>query len=460
LIEKKSEVIMKSQLDLLNDDIKKSLIKLSIPLTLTAFVQMTYNLVDTIWIGRLGTDAVAAVGVSSFIIWLANSIGFIPKIGMGVYSSQAIGKNDKKDTVKILTNGYLQSLVISLIFMSLVFAFRDSFIGYYKLDTRVNDLTKAYLTIVTCGFPFLFINPMFSQAFHSMGDSMTPFKINCVGLVFNIIMDPILIFGFGAIPAMGIKGAALATVSAHALVSLIFFFVMRRQDSVIGESLRKFSFSSKWQGRIFRLGLPASTLNTIHAVIAIVLNKFMAYYGAVPVAVYAIGSQLESITWMTTEGCQVAISSLVAQNYGAEEYERVLESTKEGLKLVTYIGIFATIFLFAFRNVLFIAFVPDDPETIALGAKYLAILSASELFMALEIGGTGVFNGLSDTRTPALISVIFNLARIPFSLFFMRYFEVLGVWMSMSLSSIIKGSLVLIFLKEKINKKIRPNLSK
>ncbi|MDD7305463.1 MAG: MATE family efflux transporter [Peptoniphilaceae bacterium] len=450
---------MKSQLDLLNDDIEKSLIKLSIPLTLTAFVQMTYNLVDTIWIGRLGTDAVAAVGVASFVIWLANSIGFIPKIGMGVYSSQAYGKNDKKKAVSILTNGYLQAFIISLIFMVTVIIFKDTFIGFYKLKKEVNQLTDSYLSIINIGFCFLFINPMFSQAYHSIGDSMTPFKINCIGLVFNIVMDPILIFGLGFFPAMGIKGAALATITAQAIVSLIFIFYMKAGDSLMGESLKKFEFSFKWQARIFKLGLPASILNTIHAFIAIILNRFMAYYGAVPVAVYTIGSQLESITWMTTEGCQVAISSLVAQNYGAEKYQRVLDSNKQGLKLVTYIGIFATIFLFALRNVLFIAFVPDDPETIALGAKYLAILSASELFMAIEIGATGVFNGLSDTRTPALISVIFNIARIPFSLFFMRYFDVLGVWIAMSLSSIIKGILCFALLEEKIKKEIKTKIA-
>src|SRR5699024_2514200 len=121
--------------------------------------------------------------------------------------------------------------------------------------------------------------------------------INCVGLVFNIIMDPILIFGLGPFPRLGIRGAALATISAQALVSLIFIFTMRAQTSVIGQSLREFSLSTKWQARIFKLGLPASILNTIHALIAIVLNKFMAYYGATPVAVYTIGSQLESITW-------------------------------------------------------------------------------------------------------------------------------------------------------------------
>lgn len=451
---------MKKNKDLLEGDIKKALIKLSIPLTLTAFVQMTYNLVDTIWIGRLGTDAVAAVGVSSFIVWLANSIGFIPKIGMGVYSSQAYGKNDKKETAEILTNGYIQALIIALVFMGGVLAFKDSFIAYYRLDKRINDLINNYLIIINLGFPFLFINPIFSQAFNSMGNSLTPFKINSIGLAFNIIMDPVLIFGWGVFPKLGIRGAALATIMAQALVSLIFLISMTREKSVIGQSVRVFDFSFKWQARIFKLGLPASILNSIHAIITIVLNRFMALYGAVPVAVYTIGSQIESITWMTTEGCQVAISSLVAQNYGAKSYERVKKSAKEGLKLVGAIGIFSTLVLFFMRNVLFKVFIPEDPEAIALGAKYLAILSASQLFMAIEIGSTGVFNGLSDTRTPALISVIFNMARIPFSLFFMKYFEVLGVWMAMSLSSIIKGILGFGLLKRKIARKIDPKIEK
>lgn len=445
---------MEKKIDLLNGDIKKSLIKLSIPLTLTAFVQMTYNLVDIIWIGRIGTDAVAAVGIASFIIWLANSIGFIPKIGMGVFSAQAYGKKDENKTALILHNGYLQTIFIGLFFMAIVFIFKNSFIAYYKLDARVNELTNSYLTILGFGFIFLFLNPVFSQTYHSLGDSLTPFKINTLGLIFNIIMDPILIFGFGKIPAMGIKGAAFATSSAQGLVTLIFIILMKKDKGIIGLSLKNLGFSSKWQKRIFILGLPASILNVIHALISIVLNRFMSAFGAVPVAVYTIGSQLESISWMTTEGCQVAISSLVAQNYGAKQYKRVLESKDEGLKLVAFIGIFASLFLFFFRNVLFKAFVPNDLETIALGAKYLLILSFSQIFMSIEIGATGVFNGLSDTRRPALISVIFNLSRIPLSILFIKDFGVLGVWIAMSLSSVIKGVLSFVLLKGQIKKKI------
>jgi putative MATE family efflux protein len=449
---------METKVDLLNGDIKKSLIKLSIPLTLTAFVQMAYHFVDMIWIGRIGTKAVAAVGVASFLIWLANSLSFIPKIGMGVLSSQAFGRGNKDQTAEILNNGYLQATLISIFYTFLVLAFKGNFIGFYKLGTDVEIMANDYLFIVGIGMIFVFLNPVFSQSFHSMGDSSTPFRINSLGLVFNIIMDPILIFGRGIFPKMGIKGAALATASAQGLVSLIFILKMRKEKNVIGKSLEKFEFSGKWQKRIFKLGLPASILNAFHAVITIILNKFMADFGPRPVAVYSIGSQLESISWMTTEGCQVAISSLVAQNYGAEKIDRVLESTKAGLKLVASIGLVAGLILFVFRNNLFKIFVPDDPETIALGAKYLAILSLSQFFMSLEIGATGVFNGLSDTRTPALVSMILNFARIPISMLLMKNFLVLGVWMSMTISSILKGIIDYYLLKKKLKKEIYPRI--
>src|SRR5690625_405643 len=154
------------------------------------------------------------------------------------------------------------------------------------------------------------------------------------------------------------------------------------------------------------------------------MKKERANFGPKPVAVYSIGSQLESISWKTTEGCQVVIQSLIAQYYGAGLLERVKKGAIESLKLVGFIGVFATIILFVFRNELFKFFVPDDIETIKLGAMYLAILSSSQLMQSLEIGSTGIFQGLSDTRTPAIISVLLNAGRIPLSLIFIPFMGV------------------------------------
>ena len=445
----------RKSIDLTKDNIRKSLIVLSIPLTLTAFVQIAYTLVDMVWIGRIGSNAVAAVGVSYFLAWIAEALSLISKIGGGVYASQAYGRKDEKLTSLILQNGYFQGFITSIIYIVLILTFKTYIIDFYKLGKEVSDFANQYLSITTLGYLFVFLNPIFSQAFYSIGESVTPFKINTIGLVLNIILDPLFIFGLGPIQAMGIRGAAIATVTGQATVFIIFLFVMKRKDGVIKNSLENFTLSTKWQKRIFKLGLPVSFISGIHALITIILNKLMAGFGPKPVAVYSIGSQLESISWKTTEGCQAVIQSLIAQNYGAGLVDRVKKGVKESLKLVGTIGLIATIILFGFRNSLFKVFVPGDIETINLGAKYLAILSASQLMMSLEIGSTGVFQGLSDTRTPSAISVIFNAARIPISFLLIPYFGVLGIWLSMTITSIIKGILSLFLLRKKMKKNLK-----
>lgn len=445
----------RKHIDLTKENIRKSLIILSIPLTLTAFVQIAYTLVDMIWIGRIGSNAVAAVGVSYFLAWIAEALSLIAKIGGGVYAAQAYGRKDKKLTSLILQNGYIQGSITAIIYIVLILTFKTYIIDFYKLGKEVSDFANAYLSITALGYIFVFLNPIFSQSFYSIGESVTPFKINTIGLVLNIILDPLFIFGFGPIPPMGIRGAAFATVTGQATVFLIFLFVMKRKEGVIKDSLENFTLSTKWQKRIFELGLPVSFISGIHALITMVLNKLMAGFGPKPVAVYSIGSQLESISWKTTEGCQAVIQSLIAQNYGAGLVDRVKKGVRESLKLVGFIGIIATIILFGFRNHLFKVFVPGDLETINLGAKYLAILSASQLMMSLEIGSTGIFQGLSDTRTPSAISVIFNAARIPISFLLIPYFGVLGIWLSMTITSIIKGLLSLYLLKKKMKKNLK-----
>ncbi|MDO4595330.1 MAG: MATE family efflux transporter [Tissierellia bacterium] len=441
---------MNRNVDLLNDDIRKSLIKLTIPLALTAFIQMAYNLVDAAWIGRIGTDAVAAAGTVGFLMWISQSVVLIPKIGMGIYTSQAYGRENKKDTMQIIKSGVLIAIFLAIIYTIIVLAFKNTYISFYKLGDVVSQYANDYLVIISIGFIFTFLNPVFSQIYNSLGNSMTPFRINAFGLIINLILDPFLIFGIGIFPELGIKGAAIATVFANIFVSLLFTIDIFLHDKLIKEAILREHSNKKWIYRIIKLGTPSAILNGFHAIITIILNKFMAGFGPAPVAVYSIGSQIESISWMTTEGVQVAISSLVGQNYGAGRIERVKKSIKEGLTVVSLIGIFAFFFLFVFRNELFKLFVPNDQSTIALGGKYLLILSLSQFFMAIEIGITGIFNGLSDTRTPSTIGNVWNLMRVPMSLIFMRFFGVLGVWISITISSIFKGLLNIVFLKIKI----------
>ena len=408
-----------------------------------------------IWIARLGTDAVAGVGIAGFIFWIANSLVLIPKVGMGVFASQAYGSDRKDETIRIINNGIIQSLVIGLVFTCFSLLVRNVFIEFYDLGEMAEASAKIYMLIISLGMLLFFINPIFTQSFTSLGDSFTPFIINGIGLVTNIILDPILIFGFGPIKALGVAGAALATVLSQFVVFISFLMVILSKDGIIRSALNHVDYRENWQVEIFKLGIPAALLSGFHASISMVLNRFMSSFGPTPVAVASIGAQLESISWNTTEGIQVGIQALVAQNYGADNKKRVIGSIKEAFKLVAGIGIVATVVLFLFRRGLFMLFTPADEEAILLGSRYLLILSMSQAFMSIEIGLAGAFNGLSDTKTPAAIGVIFNIFRIPIAIVLMPFMGVYGVWTAMSFSSILKGLVAMILMRRKINKYLK-----
>lgn len=443
---------MNQKLDLTKGAIWPTLIKLSIPLALTAFIQIAYGFVDMLWIARLGTDAVAGVGIAGFVFWIANALGLIPKVGTGVYASQSFGQGNEKETVRVINNGMIQALIIGFSFTIFVLLIRNIFIEAYKLGDAAELAAKEYLFIVGCGMIFFFVNPMFSQSFTSLGDSLTPFKINAVGLVANMILDPLLIFGFGIFPALGIRGAAIATIFSQMLVTSSFLLVSLVKEGLIKKAITTIDYRENWQIEIFKLGLPAGILSGFHATISMILNRFMANFGPVPVAVASIGAQLESISWNTTEGIQVGIQALVGQNYGAKKIKRVIEIIKVSLKLVGGIGLLASFVLFFFRHGLFTIFTPGDLKAISLGSDYLLILSLSQLMMAIEIGLAGAFNGLSDTKTPSIIGITMNTSRIPISLLLMPLIGVHGVWVSMSLTSNFKGLLSLALLRKKVKK--------
>lgn len=446
---------MNQNTNLTKGDITKSLFKLSIPLALTAFIQITYNFVDIFFLGRLGKDAIAGVGIAGFLFWIANAITLIPKIGTGVYASHAFGRSDDRETIKVLNNGYILTITISIFYSLLLFLFSNYYVNFYGLTESASAYARDYLHIISFGMIFFFINPVLSQSFQSLGNSLTPFKINTIGLITNIIIDPILIFGYGPIPRLEAKGAALATVMAQIVVTLIFVFNIFRKNKILKSAISSFHYKRAWVISIFKMGFPAALMSSFMATISIILNKFMADFGEAAVAAYTVGSQLEAITWNTTEGLQVGIAAMVGQNYGAGLIVRVKESIKKSFMILLTIGTISMVVLFAFRYQLFKLFVPNDKETIELGAIYLAILSFSQIFMATEIGLTGAFNGLGDTKTPAIIGMVSDFSRIPISKILMPIFGVSGVWLAMSLTSVAKGLLVVFMLVKKMKKSIK-----
>lgn len=433
-------------INLTEGKISSTLIKLALPIMGTSFVQMAYNLTDMVWLGRLSTKAVAGAGSAGFYMWIGMSLVLISQIGISVGVAQAYGRRDMDDAREYISNGMKLDILIGITYSLFLLVFSRQAIGFFDLgDSETIKMAINYLVIVASGFIFHFINPIYSAIYNATGNSITPFIINSIGLVTNIILDPILIFGIGPLPALGIKGAAFATVLAQIVVTIIYVSISRK-NKVLFSRLHLFKLPNKdYLKKIVKLGFPAFLQSGTHASISMVLTKILAQWGPIPVAVSSIGSQIESISWMTAEGFSTAIASFVGQNYGAKNYNRVKDGYYKGLKIVGTIGVFASVLLIFAGEPIFKIFTPDDEIAIAQGVKYLRILGFSQFFITIEIASAGAFNGLGRTQIPAVTGIVLNGLRIPGAILLSAtVLGMTGVWWSMSISTIFKGIILTI----------------
>lgn len=434
---------MKKTVDLVKGDIFKTLLTLSIPILGTSFIQMAYSLVDMMWIGKVGSAAVAAVGTASFFTWFGNSLVMITKTGAQVGVSQAIGKKDnvKKD-IYIHTSIFI-CIMLAIVYTLILLIFKEQLIGFFNLgDSEIIKMSLDYLVIVSLGMICAFLNPQFTGIITASGNSNLPFIINTVGLIINIVLDPVLIFGIGPFKAMGVKGAALATVLSQVVVTLIFIYSFIKMGYKVNKNSGKY-LKLDSANEIIKWGSPSAIQNCLFSFFAMLIGRIIASWGATPIAVQKVGSQIESISWMTADGFAAALTAFVGQNYGAGEYARVKEGYKKTLLLSSALGVFATLLLIFGGEWLFSLFI-NEPEVIKQGADYLRILGYSQIFMCLEITTTGAFFGVGKTMIPSIISTIFTGLRVPGAILLASTLAlgVDGVWWSISISSIIKGILL------------------
>ena len=451
---------MSRNINLTEGNIRLNITKLALPILGTSFIQMAYNLIDIMWLGRLSTNAVAAVGAAGFLLWLGQAFVMISQIGVGVNVAHCYGRGEYEEAKEFVSNGLQLDIIIAILYSIFLFVFRHQIIGFFNLDDpEVVAMAVSYLRIISIGIIFHFLNPVFSVSLNSSGNSLTPFKANTLGLVINIIADPILIFGLGPFPALGVEGAALATIFAQFCVTLIFIIIGKRYKTIFSNiNIFKKPDIDKIK-RITRLGIPPALQVGYHAIISMIITRLIANFGPVAVAVQSIGSQIESISWMSAEGFSSAISAFIGQNFGASKFQRIRQGYREGMQVIGGIGIFASLLMIFAAEPLFTFFLPDDPLAIQEGIKYLIILGFSQVFMSVEIGTNGAFNGLGMTIPPTINGMIFNTMRIPLAYGLSRtVLGLTGIWWAITGSSILKGLVIYIWFKWYLNKVLEQNM--
>ena len=442
---------MEKKINLLEGPIFSSLMKLALPIMGTALIQMAYNLTDMIWIGRIGANAVAAVGSAGMYMWLSNGISTLAKMGGQVRVGQSIGSQNKKDAAQYASATIQLGIIFGVIYGMITLLFHSQMIGFFHLTSPdvIKD-AEIYL-IITCGFVVInFVNQIFTSLMTAIGNSHHPFVATAIGLVINIVLDPLLIFGLH----MGVMGAAIATVIAQAIV-LILMLYYAKKDKILFDEMRVMQKNtSSIFMKIIKIGFPTGIQSMCFTFISMVIARFIAGYGDVAIAVQKVGSQIESISWMSAEGFGNALNAFVAQNYGAENIERVKKGTFSALKTCMIWGVFTTLVLLIFPQFIFQIFI-SEKDVIPLGIDYLQILAFSQLFMCIESTLAGALNGLGKTFIPSSVSIVLTVARIPLVMILSTTFLALnGIWWSISISSIAKG-VVIAICYSRVMKKIK-----
>lgn len=422
--------------DLTQGPIGKQIIFLALPIIGTSFIQIAYSFTDMAWIGRLGSKELAAVSVVAVLIWFANSVGLLVKTGAEVCVAQGVGAKDRDKARSYAAHNSTLALYLAL-GLNIVFqVFGSWIIGLYELPPDVSAMALKYFRIVFLGLPFLFLSFVYSGIYTAVGRSNVSFWINSIGLIVNILLDPLFIFVFD----WGIEGAAWATNCAEVLVVGLFYYKIKVKDKLLDGWALMSKLKREETQTIVRLGLPIVLLNCIFALITLIMGTFASKTGGhIGVATINAGGQLEAISWNTSQGFGTALTAFVAQNYAAKDYQRIFSAYHICILITSAFGILASLFYFFYGTELFALIVPEK-EAYIEGGIYLRIAAYSQIFMMLEITSKGIFYGVGRTTLPAIISIIGNLLRIPL-VFLLIFFGLglSGVWWAISISSILKG---------------------
>lgn len=431
--------------DLTKGKVSSVILMLALPIMGSSVLQFTYNLVDMIFVGGLGADAIASVGSSSFFIGLGYSINSLVVIGAGIKVAHALGEKNEVEVKKYINAGVFINTIIAFIYALVLIFFGKYFIGFLNIDNKVVSRDGyLYLALSAPMLFFAFYNLLYIRIFNSFGNNKMALKISATGIITNIILDPLFIYIF----KLGVFGAALAT-----LISNIIMFIEFRVK--FNENLRydfKLGIEKNKVKEIISLGFPMSFQRVLFTLVNIILARIIAMFGSDAIAAQKIGLQIESVSFMIIGGLHGAISSFSGQNFGAKKYERIKEGYRHTLKIGIVYSIFTAIAFIFIPDILVKIFVRDE-ATIIIASGYLQIVAFSQIFSTIEIVSNGLFTGIGMPKVPAIISIIFTILRIPMALIFINYFRLNGIWISIALSSIFKGMTAITIYRMKISKK-------
>jgi len=443
--------------DILKDKTNKVLLLMSFPIGIGMLSTFLFQVIDTYFVGKLGTDALAALSFSSTIYFILVSLYIGLSIGVSIIIGQSVGKGDldkvKKTTWVSLSLSFLTSVLFSLI---AIFFIDDLFIAL-GATADIQPLIKEYTVPILVGMPLLTIGVISCGILRASGNITRPEIIMAIAGVINLILDYGLIFGKWGLPELGIKGAAYATVMSWVFV-LLGMTTLLLKDELLSFSNKSSETVQSIVKDIFKLASPTILTQIIGPVTITFITYLLAKQSSVAVAAFGVASRMEMLLLVGILSVSTALTPFIAQNSGAKFYSRINEAIVFGGKASIYIGLLIAIILFIFVKPLAAIF-SDNQEVINHTSNYFYIVSLSYMFYSLYLITTAIFNGMQKTLTSLKITVVKSIVfAIPLALIG-SVWGVNGIFFGLAFANVLAGIYATIPMRKEI-KKNYPDLLK
>ncbi|TVQ25391.1 MAG: MATE family efflux transporter [Spirochaetaceae bacterium] len=426
----------------------RTLLALAVPIMLNNLLQMLYNLVDAYFLGRISAAALSAPTISFTLIFFIVVFGLGFSMAGTTLIAQSKGKGDLERANFYAGQTTSMIMAMSVILSVLGLVFTPALLRVMQVPADAFEYTRQYMTIIFAGMPLMFITFVHRAVLQGVGDSVTPLIVQIITILLNVVLDPILIFGLGPIPALEVAGAAYATVISRGVGAVVAAIMLVR--GARGIRLRREHLRPDWAAwkRITDIGLPNAIGQAVPAFGFTVLQGVVNSLGTAVIAAFGVGNRIVSLFNMPAIGFAQATTSVVGQQLGAKRKDLAVVAVRQS---VLTVGVFITVgmtltFLFGGG---FIRFFVDDAEVIRYGAELFRILSPSVILYTLFTVITGAFQGGGDTR-PVMVLNVARLwgIRVPLAyvLAIVLAWGPAGIWWAMFASNLVIAAIGFVWL--------------
>ena len=430
---------------MINMPIKKLIINLSLPIMIALFIQALYNIVDSMFVAHYSKQALDAISVSYPINMLILAISVGSAIGVGSLLGKRLGETDHHKANSIMMHGIIISCISCLLFIIIVYIFSYDFISMYTSDINLVNDAHSYMFITTSGSIGIFISIMMERVFQAVGKTILNLKMQIVGVIINVVLDPILIFGLFGVPELGIKGAAIATIIGQLVSGLVGLLLVKYKVKDLELTFKGFKFNLDIIKDIYKVALPSILMQSVATIMLISINFILAMESETAITVYGVYVKSQQFILMPMYGLGNGLIAIVAYNYGAKNKTRIKEALKITLILASILMLTGTLLFNIFNNQIILMFA-NDKEMIDMGANAVSILSRTFILFGISFILGSFYQGLGNGIYSLIISLLRGIiVLIPTAYILYTNYGIDNIWYAFIVSESIGATLAIIF---------------